>query len=84
MVLTRRITRVIGRCRTPHTLEMPWTSSSIISSQQSLESLENERNLSESEARRKAQAREDTLERELSDTQKKLSNETEETKKPQL
>ncbi|KAL6854781.1 Protein mlp1 [Amphichorda felina] len=53
----------------------------IISTQQSLE---NERSMSESEARRKAQARVETLERELSDTQRKLNNESEETKKLQL
>lgn len=54
---------------------------SILSTQQSLE---NERNISESESRRKAQTRIETLERELSDTQRKLSYESEETKKLQL
>jgi nucleoprotein TPR len=53
----------------------------VISSQQSLE---NERSISEAEARRKASARIETLERELSDTQKRLSNESDETKKLQL
>lgn len=53
----------------------------VISSQQSLE---NERTISEAEARRKASARIESLERELSDTQKRLSNESEETKKLQL
>ncbi|KAH0601873.1 hypothetical protein MHUMG1_00752 [Metarhizium humberi] len=48
------------------------------------QSLENERNMSESEARRKAQAKIDTLERELSDVQRRLSNETDESKKLQL
>ncbi|OAQ74244.1 TPR/MLP1/MLP2-like protein [Pochonia chlamydosporia 170] len=48
------------------------------------QSLENERNMSESEGRRKAQAKIDTLERELSDVQRKLSSETEESKKLQL
>ncbi|QPH10575.1 hypothetical protein C2857_001955 [Epichloe festucae Fl1] len=48
------------------------------------QSLENERNMSESEARRKAQAKIETLERELSDTQRKLSNEADENKKLQL
>ncbi|OAA51540.1 filament-forming protein [Metarhizium rileyi] len=48
------------------------------------QSLENERNMSESEGRRKAQAKIDTLERELSDVQRKLSHETEESKKLQL
>ncbi|CAI6099815.1 unnamed protein product [Clonostachys chloroleuca] len=53
----------------------------IISTQQSLE---NERTLAESEARRKAQARVETLERELADTHKKLTQEAEETKNVQL
>ncbi|ODA80878.1 hypothetical protein RJ55_03838 [Drechmeria coniospora] len=48
------------------------------------QSLENERNLSDSEARRKAQAKIETLERELGEAQRKLSNEAEETKKLQL
>lgn len=48
------------------------------------QSLENERNRDESETRRKAQSRIETLEKELSDTQRKLSYETEETKKLQL
>ncbi|KAK7397742.1 Protein mlp1, partial [Neonectria punicea] len=48
------------------------------------QSLENERNLGESETRRKAQARIESLEQELSDTQRKLSYEAEETKKLQL
>ncbi|CAG9982497.1 unnamed protein product [Clonostachys byssicola] len=53
----------------------------IISTQQSLE---NERTLAESEARRKAQARVETLERELADTNRKLTQEAEETKNVQL
>lgn len=53
----------------------------IISTQQSLE---NERTLAESEARRKAQARVETLERELADTHRKLTQEAEETKNVQL
>lgn len=53
----------------------------IISSQQSLE---NERNMTEGEARRKATSRIDTLERELGETRKKLGNETEDSKKLQL
>ena len=48
------------------------------------QSLENERNISESEARRKAQTKIEALERDLSETQRKLSNESEETKKLQL
>ncbi|KAM5341605.1 hypothetical protein ACJ41O_014636 [Fusarium nematophilum] len=48
------------------------------------QSLENERNMAESETRRKAQARIENLEQELSDAQRKLSYETEETKKLQL
>ncbi|KAG6050353.1 hypothetical protein E4U39_004324 [Claviceps sp. Clav50 group G5] len=48
------------------------------------QSLENERTMTESEDRRKAQTRIDTLERELSDARKKLNQETEETKKLQL
>ncbi|KAI9150240.1 Nucleoporin nup211 [Paramyrothecium foliicola] len=48
------------------------------------QSLENERNITESEARRKAQTRIETLEHELSDAQRKLSYETEEVKKLQL
>ncbi|KAF4460417.1 hypothetical protein FALBO_12811 [Fusarium albosuccineum] len=48
------------------------------------QSLENERNMTESETRRKAQARIETLEQELSDVQRKLSYEAEETKKLQL
>ncbi|POR33843.1 Nucleoprotein TPR [Tolypocladium paradoxum] len=48
------------------------------------QSLENERNMSESEARRKAQTKIETLERELSDAQRKLSNEAQESKKLQL
>ncbi|KAF4974407.1 hypothetical protein FZEAL_8681 [Fusarium zealandicum] len=48
------------------------------------QSLENERNLSESETRRKAQARIETLEQELSDAQRKVSYEAEESKKLQL
>ena len=48
------------------------------------QSLENERNLSESEHRRKQQTKIDALERDLSDTQRKLSHEAEESKKLQL
>jgi nucleoprotein TPR len=48
------------------------------------QSLENERNMSDSESRRKAQGKIETLERELSDVQRRLSNETEESKKLQL
>lgn len=48
------------------------------------QSLENERNMSESEARRKAQTKIDSLERELGDVQRKLSQEAEESKKLQL
>ncbi|UNI18014.1 Protein mlp1 [Purpureocillium takamizusanense] len=48
------------------------------------QSLENERNISESEARRKAQTKIESLERDLSETQRKLSKEAEETKKLQL
>ncbi|KAG5972102.1 hypothetical protein E4U55_000906, partial [Claviceps digitariae] len=48
------------------------------------QSLENERTMTESEARRKAQTKIETLERDLSDAQKKLANEVEETKKLQL
>lgn len=48
------------------------------------QSLENERNITESEARRKAQARIESLEHELSDAQRKLSYEAEELKKLQL
>ncbi|KAG6001735.1 hypothetical protein E4U54_001006, partial [Claviceps lovelessii] len=48
------------------------------------QSLENERTMAESEARRKAQTKIETLERELSEAQKKLANETEEAKKLQL
>lgn len=48
------------------------------------QSLENERNIAESEARRKAQESIDRLERELSETQRKLSTETEEAKNLQL
>jgi nucleoprotein TPR len=48
------------------------------------QSVENERILTESDSRRKAQARAENLERELTDVQKKLSNETEEIKKLQL
>lgn len=54
---------------------------SLLSTQQSIE---NERNLAESESRRKAQTKMERLEQELSDTQRKLSNETEETRKLQL
>ncbi|KND88643.1 Nucleoprotein TPR [Tolypocladium ophioglossoides CBS 100239] len=46
--------------------------------------LENERNMSESEARRKAQTKIEALERELSDAQRKLSSEAQESKKLQL
>lgn len=53
----------------------------LISTQQSLE---NERTMSESEARRKAQSHADTLERELTEARRKLSTEAEETKKLQL
>lgn len=48
------------------------------------QSIENERNLAESESRRKAQTRIERLEQELSDTQRKLSNEADETRKLQL
>ncbi|KHN95909.1 filament-forming protein [Metarhizium album ARSEF 1941] len=48
------------------------------------QSLENERNMSESEARRKAQAKIEALERELSDARRRLSSEAEDSKKLQL
>ncbi|KJZ74572.1 hypothetical protein HIM_05922 [Hirsutella minnesotensis 3608] len=48
------------------------------------QNLENERNIAESEARRKAQDKIDRLERELSDAQRKLSTETEESRNLQL
>ncbi|KAM0276559.1 hypothetical protein ACHAQH_006610 [Verticillium albo-atrum] len=48
------------------------------------QSLQNERDISESEARRKSQSRIDSLESELSDTKRKLSEESEEGKKLQL
>ncbi|KAM0331379.1 hypothetical protein ACHAQA_003052 [Verticillium albo-atrum] len=48
------------------------------------QSLQNERDISESEARRKSQSRIDSLETELSDTKRKLSEEVEEGKKLQL
>lgn len=48
------------------------------------QSLENERTMAEAEARRKAQSRAENLERELGDTQRKLSQEAEENKKLQL
>lgn len=48
------------------------------------QSLENERNISEAETRRKTQSKVESLERELSDTQRKLSNEVEEGKSLQL
>ncbi|CAI4217717.1 unnamed protein product [Parascedosporium putredinis] len=55
--------------------------SSLLSSQQSLM---NERDIAESEARRKAQARIDNLETELNETKRRLNSETEEGKKLQL
>ena len=48
------------------------------------QSLENERNISESEARRKAQAKVESLEIEFSEVQRKLTYEVEESKKLQL
>ncbi|KAF3357151.1 6-phosphofructokinase [Verticillium dahliae VDG1] len=48
------------------------------------QSLQNERDISESEARRKSQSRIESLESELSDTKRKLSEEVEEGKKLQL
>ncbi|KNB04213.1 nucleoprotein TPR [Fusarium oxysporum f. sp. lycopersici 4287] len=48
------------------------------------QSIENERNMADSEARRKAQAKIESLEQELSDAQRKLTYEAEETKKLQL
>ena len=48
------------------------------------QSLENERNISEGETRRKAQAKIDHLEQELGDLQRKLAQETEDGKKLQL
>ena len=48
------------------------------------QSMENERNMSESEARRKAQAKIDALERELSDAQRMLSSDAQESKELQL
>lgn len=54
---------------------------SLLATQQSME---NERNIAESEARRKAQSRIETLEHDLSDAQRKLSYEVEESKKLQL
>ena len=53
----------------------------LISTQQSLE---NERTMAESEARRKAQAHAENMERELAEARRKLSIEAEETKKLQL
>lgn len=48
------------------------------------QSIENERNMADSESRRKAQAKIESLEQELSDAQRKLNYEAEETKKLQL
>ena len=52
----------------------------LVSTQQSLE---NERTMAESDARRQAQARVETLERDVDDTKRKLANEVEESKKLQ-
>jgi len=64
-----------------HLVEEKDRLNSLLANQQSIM---NERDIAESEARRKTQAKIDTLEAELSDIRRKLSNEMEEGKKLQL